>query len=793
MMSSRLLLLFLVIVVNLPRVPCAVAGDAQTRHVLTNGLVRVELIFTHGHWQETYAARVDTGWHAVLVSGHSLRPDPSWKRDGRLAGGTFSNVVVRDAEGGTRRAELRMLDGSTTVRKQIEVRAGDPFVHVRVSADVRGRATMEYLLAAYTAHVRTGDALQGGRPEFVYTPQLRPEADDVIGDHVFRSPALIVQHGPRFAALIPDPDLMNGTHPRIRTSADVRTDSGSGALLAYGLMPWEKRAHVYYRHTDSMTVDLRDTTVAFGYYLCVRADAPVREGYRDVVRFLWERFGRRLFDAPGGPQAEPFRDYVRKAWDIYVPQVALEASYQGRPVTLLRQARLAWSNTLHKAADNDTWFNVWFNALRTAYGMTLHAREAGDTLLERRAEGVLTLALLAPQHDGIAPSVFYLDSSGGHWVADHAWGGIRKGTHYAMFHNAWTGVWLLRWSDLLPSRKEEILAHTGRLARFLVTRQRPTGVIPSWYAPGTLEPAEEFGEENAETAGAALFLAEYAGRTGDAEALRASRRAMEYIVDAVLPEHRWFDYETFFSCSRKPLGFYDSYTGQHPQNTLSMHQAAEACLALHRTTGESLYRRQGEAILDYLSLYQQVWSPRWLSCALFGGFGVQNTDGEWSDSRQGYIAVTYMDYFALTGRREYFERGVAALRAMFSLFESKDSPRTAENYAHASYDQLAGVTGLHWGTGSSVVSIHLIRAMFGDAYVDLRDRWGGGIDGCRVTGVAVRADTVSALIVDDVATPRTIRLVCGQAEDHPYTVIVNGNTVGRFTPEMLKKGIDIAL
>ena len=42
-----------------------------------------------------------------------------------------------------------------------------------------------------------------------------------------------------------------------------------------------------------------------------------------------------------------------------------------------------------------------------------------------------------------------------------------------------------------------------------------SGVIPSWYAPGTLTPAPELRDENAETAGAALFLAEYARATGD--------------------------------------------------------------------------------------------------------------------------------------------------------------------------------------------------------------------------------------------------------------------------------------
>jgi hypothetical protein len=358
-----------------------------------------------------------------------------------------------------------------------------------------------------------------------------------------------------------------------------------------------------------------------------------------------------------------------------------------------------------------------------------------------------------------------------------------------MFHNAWTGTWLLAWADLFPGRKEEVISHTGKFAQFLMSHQEASGVIPSWYAPGTLEPAPEFRHENAETAGAALFLAEYSRRTGDTATLRAAERAMAYIYRDIEPEHKWFDYETFFSCSRKPLGFYDSYTGQHPQNTLSMQQAAEASLSLYELTGKTLYLDRGEAILDYLSLYQQVWSPRWLSCELFGGFGVQNSDGEWSDSRQGYFAVTYTRFFSATGKREYLERGVAALRAMFSLFESPTSPRTAENYAHAASDQLAGVTGLHWGTGSSVVSIHLIAAEYGDAYVDAAGGWGTGIDGCRVTDVRAADDTLHISIADAVSAPRTIRLVIGNVRKGPLAVVVNGRPLGTFEVTSLKRGI----
>jgi len=425
--------------------------------------------------------------------------------------------------------------------------------------------------------------------------------------------------------------------------------------------------------------------------------------------------------------------------------------------------------------------------------MYLHGQTVNDRQLMQRAVNVLNLALLAPQKNGIAPSIFYFDSAGGHWVADHAWGGIDDGRNLPMFHNAWTCYWMLQWIDLAPERRSEILRYAGSFADFLLRNQKESGVIPSWYDSESLKPVATLRDENAETAGAALFLAEYFKRTKEQKYLEAAERSMRYIFADILPARKWFDYETFFSCSRKPISFFDSYTRQHPQNTLSMHQAAEACLELYKLTGKEEYKARGIEIIDYLCLYQQVWSPRWLSCELFGGFGVQNTDAEWSDSRQGYFAVTLMNYYELTGEREYFERGVAALRAMFSLFESSTSARTAENYAHSGYDQPAGVTGLHWGTGSSVVSIHLIERRYGDAFVDLRGQWGVGIDGCRIPSVVVSGTSVSVELLDNLALPRSIKLKFGNTADGPFNLTVNGKQVGHFSAEELRDGVSVAL
>ncbi|MGB6122230.1 MAG: hypothetical protein WBG80_09995 [Bacteroidota bacterium] len=777
---------------SLPAQDVVVVADEPGGSIeFNNGLVRTRVLKETGAYREEHSAW-NGSWRTLLRGGNALRSEPALMSDGKRQPVAFTKASV--AEASPERAVL-LLSGSGGghfISKTITLERGNRFVQCVVKDSVPGISELSYLLSSYS-YVPDGKTFDEYRPlDFVWTPQLRPDSDDVIADHTFRSPALMVQHDSFFCALIPEVERIQPWRS-IQTSADLQVLAPEAPLLSYGAMNWRTRSHVFYTHSDKMTTQLVEGRFSYGYTLYLDAGAEKRSGFRAILRFLWEGRGRKnLLDSPS-PQGAPFATYIRNAWEEYVPLVALDTTHEGVPVTLLSQKRLSWSNKLPRSADRDAWFTVWFNSLRTAYGMYLHGRETGDGDLMQRATRVLNLAMLAPQRDGLSPSVFYVDSAGGHWVGDHGWGGIEGGRMYSMFNNCWTHYWMLAWADLLDERREEILNRSRSLGDFLVREQRPSGVVPSWFDPETGEPAEVYREENAETAGAALFLAELHDRTGEKRYLDAARRAMEYVRTEIVPERKWFDFETFFSCSRKPLDFFDPFTQQYPQNTLSMHQAAEASLSLHRITGERRYRTLGLHLIDYLCLYQQVWNPPWLSRNLFGGFGVQNTDGEWSDSRQGYFAVTLSNYFALTGEREYLERAVAALRAMFSLFESPDSPRTAENYAHSAINRLEGVTGLHWGTGSSVVSIHILRNEYGDAFVHVADGWGVGIDGCTVSRVVADGEEIGVDLKDILNSPRTIRMRFAAMELGEYRLSVNGRQIGRYTRNELQEGVEIEL
>jgi hypothetical protein len=257
---------------------------------------------------------------------------------------------------------------------------------------------------------------------------------------------------------------------------------------------------------------------------------------------------------------------------------------------------------------------------------------------------------------------------------------------------------------------------------------------------------------------------------------------MTYVREEVVPANRWFDFETFFSCSPKPVDFVCPHTDQLPQNNLSLMQACLAYLLLHRATGDVQALAEGERLIDYLSLFQQAWSPPWMTPNLLGGFGTQNTDGEWSDARQCYAADLYFAYYEQTGSREYFERGVAALRATFPV-------APYENWSHQVDDVHGSLTGIHWGTGSAVTSVLLARQLYGDAFVDARAGWGVGIDGCTVEAVRLADHELDVTVRAGFTPPPALRLVV--RSERGLAVSVNGRKLGDFAPAALAAGIPV--
>jgi hypothetical protein len=610
---------------------------------------------------------------------------------------------------------------------------------------------------------RTSDTPSSGPVDFVWSQNLKNEADGLIPMWGFKSPAVMLQQGSVFTALMPT--LSDRPEP---LALDLDVTSSALPWISYGAIPSQPYGHSYFRRSSTGSPKILAGTIEYQYSI-VASSQPAKLGYRRVVRLLWSSIGREellrsnnLQQDVTRPELVTFDDWSKDTWVRYANDV-----YRGFDCGPQRCGTLVSNRNPVGDWDKqapDAWFNAWFQTLRTAYGWYRYGRRTDDKAIEDKAESVLNLVLTSPRDGGAFSTIYMVNDN--RWLPSDGWAGFADDYH--AFDMSWTAYWMLKWADdLTPGRKAEILAFVRPYGDFLVKQQLSTGVIPSWYNKG-LTPRGDFRDFNAETAASALLLASLARETGDSTYLLAAEKAAAFITRDVLPRQRWFDFETFLSCARKPFAFYDPWTAQYPQNNLSQIQAAKAYLELFQVTKKPEYLQVGQQVLDYLLLTQQVWNNPAFSPELVGGFTTQNTDAEWSDAREAYAAVLLWDYYKATGNRAYLERSVAAARSTFAV-------APWENWAHTGYiDEPGSLTGFHWGPGSGMTSIEIMSPTLGDAFIDLHTGNGVGFNACSLRHVKVDDRSISFDL--DAAPPMravTIRFT-GVDPDSTYRITCNG-------------------
>jgi hypothetical protein len=236
---------------------------------------------------------------------------------------------------------------------------------------------------------------------------------------------------------------------------------------------------------------------------------------------------------------------------------------------------------------------------------------------------------------------------------------------------------------------------------------------------------------------------------------------------------------------------FDERTRQWPANDLALIHATAACLAAYSITRQPRYRDTGEAVLDYLCLYQQSWTNPVLegltgNSMLLGGFTTQNSDAEWSDARQSLAGTVLMDYYRATGKEEYLERGVSALRAQFPVSPS-------ENWAHEGYGLKAGASSFHWGSGSGLAGIEIEEGYLKDIVVDVASKRGVGVNGLNVKEVQAHDGQIAVAIESPFPWSRDPVAIFHQVKDGVYHISFNSYALGRFSSKELQEGIEVPL
>lgn len=658
------------------------------------------------------------------------------------------------------------------VKTSINLKSKCKYIYIVNEYSVKGKTKIEYIHSPYF-FIPDKKLYSEYKPlDFCWVPNLRPGKNYVIGDHCFRSPAIILQKGKFLSSLIPDLYLL-AKHRKMKTTFDfsICNDLVDTPIFSYGFKNYKNILHTYYFHNKNMAQEFNNEKLIYGYYLYLDGEANLGSGYQNILRFLWEKYGEKYFKDFKLPisfdqyarygynyiSQNPwiFKDFElnnKKCGGIYTivftskrkPKILnkREVNYHqkfnviGTFLHKIFVEKLSSSPILNDIMEmfiHNTRMNVvpqimnqaWFNNFRSAYGIYYYGKKWNDKKLISLANKMKNLVLNTPNKFGIFPSVCFCPKDGIFW---------KKGTkafeyidYYHTPDNSTTCYWMLQWYQDLEKDKN-LLNFCKKYANFLIKSQLPSGAIPTWVdidKSGKIKILNEL-KESASTACSTMFLSELYLVEKNEKYLQSAEKGANFIEKEVIPENKWYDFETFFSCSKKKIGMKDKFTGLYPQNNLCIYWACETFKNLYKITKKEKYLNLGTRCLDLLCLYQQIWNANFLSFNTFGGFGVMNTDAEWNDSRQALFAITLLDYYLLTKKSEYFKRGISALKASFVLMLIPENKKIApgnvitlrkndygaiyENYGHLGYDRRApGYVMFDWGIGTACTTSALVE------------------------------------------------------------------------------------
>lgn len=590
------------------------------------------------------------------------------------------------------------------------------------------------------------------KKDFHWIPNIKADSFHIASDHVFRSPVTFIMTDTIGAALIPDLDLIGKSRPA-PYYMNLKFPKEDSPEIIFGISNYTVQPHQYYSKSEK-TFHIKKGKLNLGFYLIISQNISKNELLRGVNGFLWEKFGRS-YTFKHEPQTVLFAQYATYGYKMALENLWVKANYPNTGgitlSTYFDKKNQKWGGRYYP---DDLWFHSWFNNLRTAYGLYMWGKRTSNEEWKKKAIAVRNLILNSPTKRGFFKTIY--NTKENTWITSGQGGGENV---YHLPDNSWTAFWLLKFDQ-----ECEHHAKTNQFlldyANALLLCQHPDGSFPTRLFADDLKPDSVLDKSASE--GLSLWLlAEMRLRGIFPDKLNHSvddaiKKGLDHIEREILPRQKFEDFELYFSCSPKPLDFYDPVTEMYGQNTLSIQWCAEAF-----RMGYQLFNRQKDyesAIhcIELLCLYQQIWNPPYLSFYAFGGFGVMNTDAEWNDARQAQFAVTLANFYDLTGNREYMERAISAAKASFTLMAIDENKNIAplnykgtsrnfeihggmaENYGHCGEDCRSFQSGFHWGTGSALCTSIILQNRYGDIFINSNGKHVFGMNGVVINSVDFR-------------------------------------------------------
>jgi len=603
------------------------------------------------------------------------------------------------------------------------------------------------------------------KPIFHWAPHLTPTDDHIMAQHVFRSPALITASAKKQISIIPDLDILQKTQS-VGWYMDMNAVKEEMIL---GMSLSSVKEHTLFVRSPGAVYP--PGKIEFGFYILTEENPAVLfDPWRKLDSFFWKKWGSALYAANqplGRKDLEPYAAYTYNwafnSWKKAVWQdIDLDGKKVGGTVFIVNITQSPnYPGKVNEREFRSVWNQAWFSSLRSAEGLYRYARRTRNEDLTEYAVKTKELALSFPQKNGffdalIATDMEQVTEDGKIYNRSKGWDthyfgnsdrnpytGDTKKAPYHVLDMSFTASLMLDWYNELE-KDPRLLIYATTYGNALIKIQRADGFFPAWLSIEDQQPMDKL-NQSPETSMSVTFLLKLYKATKTLKYKTAALKAMDAVIKTDIPEGRWEDFETYWSCSRygsrELVGKKVERNDMYKQNNFSMYWTAQALLISYQITQNKNYLRYGQRTIDELLMTQACWQPPYIYVNALGGFGVMNGDGEWNDARQSLFSELILDYGKLLNREEYTERGLSALRASFVMMYCPENARTKEqweerwnffgaadygfmmeNYGHGGVTGIKGegigeFTIYDWGNGAASEAYNRIRDHYGEAFI----------------------------------------------------------------------------
>src|SRR5690554_6610936 len=241
------------------------------------------------------------------------------------------------------------------------------------------------------------------KPDFHWAPHLTPTDNHVIEQHVFRSPALILNDDNRAFILIPDLDIMKKKTP-VRWYMDLNAPDNQ---LVLGMSNSKVEPHILFRREPGTLFPEGEIEVGF-YIMHYQDGESIDNPFRKALDFLWSNWGHDLYNS-GNPVDVDLERYVEQtynwAFNSWAESVwqefEINGQHVGAPAFIVNITQSPnYRGEVNEREFRSIWNQAWFSSLRSASGLYRYARRTSNEDLMEKALLTKELSLSFPKKNG---------------------------------------------------------------------------------------------------------------------------------------------------------------------------------------------------------------------------------------------------------------------------------------------------------------------------------------------------------------------------------------------------------